>query len=98
MSEEEKKAIEKTLVETIHNYEEYYKGTETILSQISEDYKNANIILNLIDRLQKENNKLKKEIENIHHKSYNDIDYFNRDMRYDIDVLYDKFIKGESNR
>ena len=52
MSEEEKKAIEKTLVETIHNYEEYYKGTETILPQISEDYKNANIILNLIDTQQ----------------------------------------------
>ena len=68
MTEEEKKAIEEILVETIHSYEEYYKGTESILPQISKDYKNANIILNLINKQQKELDLKDKEIKNLDEK------------------------------
>ena len=53
MTEEEQKAIEELLLETVKNYEEYYKDTEAlILTEISRDYKNSKIILNLISKQQ----------------------------------------------
>lgn len=96
MSEEEKKAIEKTLVETIHNYEEYYKGTETILPQISEDYKNANIILNLIDTQQETlrkqsytNKKLRNKIKTVRkerNRLQKELEYYKDKKQLEIDT------------
>lgn len=64
MSEEEKEAINKLLLEIIKNYEEFYKDINVKeLNFISEDYKNAKILLNYIDKLQKENEVLEKMLE-----------------------------------
>lgn len=54
MTEQEQKAIEELLLEIVEIYEEYYKDTyeALILTEISRDYKNSKIILNLISKLQ----------------------------------------------
>ena len=59
MTEEEKEAINKVLKEQIAIYEKYYAGSEEILPNTSEDYKMSKTLLNYIEKLQKENKKLK---------------------------------------
>lgn len=41
----------------------------------------------IVSKLEKENEELKDKIRDIVDKSYNDIDYFNRDIRKDVENL-----------
>lgn len=82
MTEEEQKAIEELLLETVKNYEEYYKDTEAlILTEISRDYKNSKIILNLISKLQADIEIKDKVIEEIKSKLQKHINFCEQESR-----------------
>lgn len=74
MNNEEKEAIEKTLKETIKGYESYYKACPKDIIKISEDYKNCKTVLNYIEKLQKENEELKEELDYYKEKEKQEFD------------------------
>lgn len=79
-----------------------YAGTGVTIGDIVDTAPWLDKLVNEVEELQKENEELKEKIKKdsisknkireIVEKSYNDIDYFNRDIRHDLEDLL-----GDSN-